>query len=270
MSKTSYLLVYLTFLFLGSPHLHASQFPEKSGKPEVEWNTITLHRYANHPDSIHRVDFRYRDKPRGLKPWIAPAVLITTGSALAFADDVRHNLGSYVRTNFEYNGHLDDVIQYAPLAAVYALDFSGIKAKNNFGNRTVLAAKGVLIRQLIVSSLKGWTKVERPNGDMRSFPSGHSSFAFAMAHFMHREYGEQSTWYSIGAYTCATSVAFMRMAKNAHWVSDVVAGAGIGIFSTELAYLTHQYKWDNEHLRNWDILPFSTGKQNGVALVYHF
>jgi membrane-associated phospholipid phosphatase len=62
----------------------------------------------------------------------------------------------------------------------------------------------------------------------------------------------------------------MRVAKNAHWISDILAGAGIGMLSTELVYLTHQYKWDNEHIRNLDIFPFHIGRQKGVTLVYTF
>ncbi len=127
-----------------------------------------------------------------------------------------------------------------------------------------------MLNDLIVSGLKTWTNETRPNGDARSFPSGHTSFAFAMAHFMHKEYGELSAWYSVGAYSCATAVGIMRVAKNAHWISDVVAGAGIGILSTELVYLTHLYKWDSEHLRNFDIFPFTVGKQKGLTLVYNF
>jgi membrane-associated phospholipid phosphatase len=38
-------------------------------------------------------------------------------------------------------------------------------------------------------------------------------------------------------------VAAYRMINNKHWQSDVVAGAGFGILSAHLAYLTHRYRW---------------------------
>ena len=41
---------------------------------------------------------------------------------------------------------------------------------------------------------------------------------------------------SIGGYTVATATAFSRQLNNRHWLSDVLAGAGIGILSTELGY----------------------------------
>jgi hypothetical protein len=223
-----------------------------------------------HNDSIHKLNFKYHDKKRGLKPFIAPTLLISAGTTLHFSTDTKENFQDWSRDNFTYSGHADDYIQYAPLAVVYSLNAFGIKGKNNFGNRTALALKSILLNDLIVNNLKTWSKTKRPNGEMRSFPSGHTSFTFAMAHFMHKEYGELSRWYSIGAYTCAATVGIMRVAKNAHWFSDVVAGAGVGILSTELVYLTHLYKWDNEHLKNFDIFPFKMGNKKGITLVYKF
>jgi membrane-associated phospholipid phosphatase len=223
-----------------------------------------------HNDSIHKLNFRYADRKRGIKPFIAPALLISSGTALHFMTNAKEHFRDFSQENFAYHGHFDDYAQYAPLATVYALNALGIKGKNNFGNRTALAIKSILLNEFIVSNLKTWTHVQRPSGDARSFPSGHTSFAFAMAQFMHKEYGDISPWFSIGAYSCATTVGIMRIAKNAHWISDVFAGAGIGMLSTELVYLTHQYKWDNEHLKHLDIFPFQMGNQKGLTLVYRF
>ncbi len=225
---------------------------------------------AFHNDSIHRLNFRYKDRKRGIKPFIAPTLLIATGTALHFSTDAKENFQDWAQIHLPYSGSIDDYIQYAPGVAVYALNAVGLKGKNNFGNRTAIVVKSLLVNELIVSSLKVWVNEERPNGGEHSFPSGHTSTAFALAHFMHKEYGDRSVWYSIGAYSCATTVGIMRVAKNAHWISDVVAGAGFGILSTELVYLTHQYKWDNEHIKNLDIFPWSNRKQSGLALVYTF
>jgi len=242
---------------------------EKEGRlsffSKRDFNSIYFHN-----DSIHRLNFKYADRQRGIKPYIAPALLISGGTALHFMTNAKEHFRDFAQENFAYRGHFEDYAQYAPLATVYALNVLGIKGKNNFGNRTALAIKSILLNEIIVTNLKTWTHVQRPSGDARSFPSGHTSFAFAMAQFMHKEYGEISPWFSIGAYSCAATVGIMRVAKNAHWISDVVAGAGIGMLSTELVYLTHQYKWDNEHLKQWDIFPFQMGNQKGLTLVYTF
>jgi membrane-associated phospholipid phosphatase len=225
---------------------------------------------AFHTDSIHQFNFRYKDRKRGIKPFIAPTLLIATGTVLHFSTDVKENFQNWVQGNFPYSGGIDDYIQYAPGVAVYALNAIGVKGKNNFGNRTAIVVKSLLVNELIVSSLKVWVNEERPNGGEHSFPSGHTSTAFVLAHFMHKEYGDRSIWYSIGAYSCATTVGIMRVAKNAHWISDVVAGAGFGMLSTELVYLTHQYKWDNEHIKNFDIFPWRIKQQSGITMVYTF
>jgi membrane-associated phospholipid phosphatase len=133
---------------------------------------------------------------------------------------------------------------HAPVAIVYGLNIAGIKGKHDFKNRTLLLVKSEAIMLVLTYSLKGLTNVPRPDAsDVESFPSGHTAQAFATATFMAKEYGDQSIWYTVGAYGIATTVGAMRILNNRHWVSDVFAGAGIGILSTNLAYLTHRYRW---------------------------
>lgn len=258
-------IYFLFFVFLSS-QLRATEIKKTVKTDYLQFYTENVF----HVDSIHKLNFRYTDKPRGIRPFVTPAILISAGTAIHFSTETKTNLNRYVQKNFAYQGHIDDYLQYAPVVAVYGLNAIGVNGKNNFGNRTALAAKSFLLMDLVVNNLKNWTKTERPNGSMRSFPSGHTAFSFSMAHFMHKEYGEKSVWYSVGAYSCATTVGLMRVAKNAHWLSDVLAGAGIGILSTEFVYLTHLYKWDKHHVKNFDIFPFQTGKQKGISMVYRF
>jgi membrane-associated phospholipid phosphatase len=73
------------------------------------------------------------------------------------------------------------------------------------------------------------------SGDWRSFPSGHSTTAFAAAAAVTDEttlWWPKSTWI-IGPvmYGGATMVALSRMYHNRHWASDVAVGALIGTFS---------------------------------------
>ena len=51
------------------------------------------------------------------------------------------------------------------------------------------------------------------------------------------KFGYKSPWVGIGAYSVATATGLMRIANNKHWLSDVLAGAGIGIITTEIGYL---------------------------------
>jgi membrane-associated phospholipid phosphatase len=75
-------------------------------------------------------------------------------------------------------------------------------------------------------ALKYATRRERPNGeDNLSFPSGHTSNAFALAAALDGHYGKKVT---IPAYTIAALVGYARIRDGVHWLSDVLAGATLG------------------------------------------
>jgi hypothetical protein len=67
---------------------------------------------------------------------------------------------------------------------------------------------------------------ERPNGDPRSFPSGHASATFAGAMVLQEHYG-----WKVGApaFAAAAYTAASRITVNKHWASDVVFGAAVGL-----------------------------------------
>jgi membrane-associated phospholipid phosphatase len=73
------------------------------------------------------------------------------------------------------------------------------------------------------------------NGGYKSFPSGHTTAAFAAASVVTSEI--QHSWpraaWIVGPamYGGAALVGLSRMYNNAHWASDVVLGAAIGTFS---------------------------------------
>ncbi len=59
-----------------------------------------------------------------------------------------------------------------------------------------------------------------------AMPSGHATQAFAVASVISAH--SDHFWVSASAYGLASLVAFSRLYHNAHWTSDVVAGALIG------------------------------------------
>lgn len=74
---------------------------------------------------------------------------------------------------------------------------------------------------------------DRPHGRLTylpfpsSFPSGHASSAFTTAASLQNAYGNEIGVFS---FAFAGAISASRIQQEAHWLSDVVAGATLGIF----------------------------------------
>jgi len=73
----------------------------------------------------------------------------------------------------------------------------------------------------------------RPFSGQAAMPSGHSAAAFALATSLSDDI--HRPWATVGLYGVATAVAWSRVNDNRHWLSDVAAGALVGIASARLA-----------------------------------
>lgn len=137
------------------------------------------------------------------------------------------------RFKYEY----DNYLQYAPAVVMLGLKGFGVESRSSWGRMLVSDAFSAAIMATVVNTIKYTAHVQRPDGsNYKSFPSGHTATAFMTAMMMHKEYGDRSPWYSISAFTVAAVTGVSRQLNNRHWISDVLAGAGIGILSTELGY----------------------------------
>ena len=87
------------------------------------------------------------------------------------------------------------------------------------------------------------------------------------------EYKDVSVWYGIAGYTVATAVGGLRVYNNRHWFSDVLTGAGVGILSTQLAYIVQPWlsqKLFKRAYSNASILPRLDKKSGGFFLSIRF
>lgn len=78
------------------------------------------------------------------------------------------------------------------------------------------------------------------DGDYHSFPSGHTTSAFAMSTVLSRQ--TNSTGLKILAYTPAAFTLFSRVYQDKHWVSDELLGAAIGYFIGQWVVDLHEEK----------------------------
>lgn len=190
--------------------------------------------------------------------------------------NINGDVKSELREHIDKKITIDDFSQYLPFVSVYALDAAGIKAKHNFKDRTIILGTAYLLMGTSVAIIKSISNVERPDATSNnSFPSGHTATAFMGAEFLFQEYKETSIWYGIAGYTVATGTGFFRAYNDRHWLTDVAAGAGIGILSTKIAYAVHPYLKkkifkDKLNTVNGVALPFYNGKEAGIGMLVSF
>lgn len=243
----------LLFLILGSINIFSQNIKNDSIKPKKNTN------------------FKYENL-------IIPTVLIgygIVGLESHTIDNIDKNTRDEIIENIDNKLTIDDFSQYSPFLSVYGLNAIGIKGKNNFKDRTIILGTAYLIMGGTVNIIKRTGNVERPDGSSKnSFPSGHTATAFMGAEFLHQEYKDISIWYGITGYIVATGTGIFRMYNNRHWLTDVAAGAGIGILSTKIAYwiypLIKRTIFKNKESTNGIIMPFYSGREYGLGLSITF
>ena len=207
--------------------------------------------------------------PQWIKAAIVPLGLITAGTITILVEPQcllsKYTIQNKVNEIFpDFHSSLDNYLQYAPLGVVFGLKAAGVKSHSDFLNQVIITAKAELLMTVIVRGMKNWIPSERPSGSgMNSMPSGHTAQAFLSATILDMEYRDTSPWISVGGYAVATTTAIYRMANNQHWISDVLIGAGIGIFSTKIVYYTHRYRLGKKS--NIVILPAVYKNGGGVS-----
>lgn len=114
------------------------------------------------------------------------------------------------------------------------------------------AGEAVVLSGIVTGGIKGIAGRARPyashqrpgdwrlfsgvhDGARQSFPSGHTTAAFAFASAMDRElrlsHPGTARWAGPALYGAAALTGLARMHSDNHWASDVVMGAGIGVVS---------------------------------------
>ena len=216
---------------------------------------------------------------RGSK-FVLPALFIAYGTAARFNQlpfrRLDHAIDREIDRRIKRKYRIDDFLQYGMPVAAYGLDFiPGIEARHNLRDRTLIMATSLIVMQSAVSILKSTTAVARPgDGRHNSFPSGHTACAMLSAHILYKEYKDVTPWIGIGGYLMATATGVFRMLNDAHWLSDVVAGAGIGLLSAEIGYMMLSVRQSvlkhSDGGRQIAVMPVIGLRQWGVGMACRF
>jgi hypothetical protein len=231
-------------------------------------------------DSLQQLVEETRVVKKGfpVKQMIAPTLMIMYGLGGLESKGIQTINGKLKKEIYTERlpkpSRLDNYLIFAPAATVYGLNALGIKGRHNLRDRSMIYAMSNLFMTGIVFSVKNISNEIRPDGsDNLSFPSGHTAASFVGAEFLRQEYKDVSAWYGVAGYAMATTTAYLRMHNNKHWLSDVVAGAGIGIASTKLAYWLYpkiQKKLFNDKPMKTIAMPTYQNGTVGIGLVHRF
>ena len=138
---------------------------------------------------------------------------------------------------------MDDYLQYLPVVAVEGLDLMGVPSRHTGWPLLHRTGFTMFTSFVVLTALKYSVGEMRPDHSAtNSFPSGHTTFAFAGAELMRREYGGTSSWFPAAGFTVAGVTGLMRVYNDRHWLGDVLAGAALGILSADFSC------WLNEKL----------------------
>jgi membrane-associated phospholipid phosphatase len=175
-----------------------------------------------------------------LKEAIIPATLIAGGLALnhsRFEKDLNRTTQNMFRRDFKTKA--DDYLRYLPAAGMYVADIAGVPAKNHWFDQTKNLAITLVATDFIVHQIKKATQKTRPNGAelAHSFPSAHTAMAFATGTVFFEEFRDSSPLLAYSGFGTAAATGTLRVFNNAHWMSDVLMGAGIGILVSKTVYL---------------------------------
>jgi hypothetical protein len=212
------------------------------------------------------------------KPLIIPTVLISYGIIGLESHQIQifnSGIKEEVKEHIDEKISIDDFSQYLPFVTAFGLEAFGVKGKNKIKDKAIILTTSYLLMGLTVNAFKMTATVERPDGSSQnSFPSGHTATAFMGAELLYQEYKNVSVWYGISGYLVATGTGVFRMYNNRHWLTDVAAGAGIGILSTKAAYWlfpTINKLFTKKSSNSKTVfIPYYDGKTTGFGLVSKF
>ncbi len=148
---------------------------------------------------------------------------------------VQRNRTPFLDKTFSIITHSGDGVTFLAAETLLATCFTEHERED-----AKLLLFGVLSSSIFTSTVKFLTKRERPSGEVSnpwnsSFPSGHTTGAFAFATVMSFRHKNLR----IPLYIWASLVGFSRIYLDKHWTTDVIAGALVGI---TFGYITLNFK----------------------------
>jgi membrane-associated phospholipid phosphatase len=178
-------------------------------------------------------------RPAGI---IIPSAFLVYGClkpVIPAIENLDNQIMENIRSNHpDFKTSVDDYLQWLPSASVYAMDALKVKTKHTFIEHLAIDAGSIIITGgagFILRKISGNIEVYNATGSQ--FPSGHTANAFRGAEIVFQELKDTHRVLSYSGYLVASAVGVLRIYNKAHYLTEVLAGAGLGILSTKLTYL---------------------------------
>ncbi len=207
---------------------------------------------------------------------LAVPITLFSASALmidsSWGEDARKEVQNAL-SNSSNNTSIDNYLCFVPAITPYALDLLGFKGKHSILDKTILLGMSSATFLILNFSMESAFHEQRPDGDgYKSFPSSHTGLSFMGAEFLRREYWDKNKWVAMSGYLIATTVGYLRIYNNRHWINDVIGGAALGYLSTSLAYWLYPKIFPSRSITKTTILatPFASPSGAGLSLSCSF
>jgi membrane-associated phospholipid phosphatase len=228
MFKVSALIFVLTCGAVSTPLMAQTIAAENIVQPEKPGSTNTISGFAS--DLLHDQKDIWTSPlhiNRGDFEWLAP---VGAGAGALFVYDHRISNALKPDTSLRTPSNIvSDVGMVAPWAIPGTMLLFGATSHNSHALEAGrLGLEAEVDSEVVMNILKLATHRARPNlADYKSFPSGHTMSAFALAAVMSREYHNKPL-VVFGSYGFATAVGLARVGGMNHFPSDVLVGAVLG------------------------------------------
>ena len=193
---------------------------------------------AEQTSDSQQSDTRPYLKPSGL---IVPAALLIYGGLKPVINGIP-KLDDRIWTHMQnyypdFHTNAADYLMWVPSASVYAMHAFHVKTQHTFKEHLILDVGSVLVTGGLGFGMRQISKhIETYTTHNTEFPSGHAANAFRGAEIVHQELKYSHPVLSYTGYVVATGVGLLRIYNKDHLLSEVLAGAGLGILSTKLTY----------------------------------
>ena len=211
------------------------------------WAVLTVAALAHPLNAVGQVDpLPAVQNPVSVRWWHG-AVMVGGLSAIMLLDQPSQKLFQSHRSGG--SNRLAAGVQHFGQIEVYGTITAGMVAAGLLSGNTELTRSGGRLAATLAlagaSSALAKLALGRPRPEQRSeadvyvpfsgreaMPSGHTTIAFALATALSDDINR--SWATVGLYTLATGVGWSRINDNRHWLSDVAAGAALGITSAKI------------------------------------